>query len=72
MFPNATLTGGVQVCSGATIGANSVINPNLKIGRDAVVGSGAVVIRDVEDGQVVVGNPARLLEGRLASAEGPD
>ena len=62
VFPNATLTGGVQVCSGATIGANAVVNPNLKVGRDAVVGSGAVVVRDVEDGQVVAGNPARPLE----------
>ncbi len=66
------LTGGVQVRSGATIGANAVINPNLKIGRDAVVGSGAVVIRDVDDGQVVAGNPARPLERRFACADGPD
>ncbi len=29
------------------------------IGRKAVVGSGAVVTRDVADGEVVVGNPAR-------------
>ena len=72
VFPNATLTGGVQVCSGATIGANAVVNPNLRIGRDAVAGAGAVVIRDVEDGQVVAGNPARPLESRLACADGPD
>ena len=72
VFPNATLTGGVQVCSGATIGANAVVNPNLKIGRNAVAGAGAVVIRDIEDGQVVAGNPARPLESRLARADGPD
>lgn len=72
VFPNATLTGGVQVCSGATIGANAVVNPNLKIGRNAVAGAGAVVIRDIEDGQVVAGNPARPLESRLACADGPD
>ena len=66
--PNATLTGGVWARSGATIGANAVVNPNLKIGRDAVVGSGAVVVRDVEQGQVVAGNPARPLRGRSARA----
>ena len=71
LFPNATLTGGVRMCSGATVGANAVVNPNLTIGRDAVVGSGAVVIRNVEQGQVVVGNPARALEGHLPCADGP-
>ena len=72
IFPNATLTGGVRVGSGASVGANAVVNPNLEIGRDAAVGSGAVVIRDVGPGQVVVGNPARVLEGRSRTAHGGD
>jgi tetrahydrodipicolinate N-acetyltransferase len=33
----------------------------LRIGRDALVGAGAVVVRDVPDGVVVAGNPARIL-----------
>jgi acetyltransferase-like isoleucine patch superfamily enzyme len=31
------------------------------IGRDALVGAGSVVVRDVPDGAVVVGNPARIV-----------
>ena len=33
----------------------------VRIGRGALVGAGAVVIRDLGSGEVVVGNPARIL-----------
>jgi serine acetyltransferase len=36
-----------------------VVIPNLEIGANAGVGSGAVVIRDVAESSTVVGNPAR-------------
>jgi acetyltransferase-like isoleucine patch superfamily enzyme/dTDP-4-dehydrorhamnose 3,5-epimerase-like enzyme len=45
---------------GASIGANATILPGLTIGRDALVGAGSVVTRDVPDRAVVVGNPARV------------
>ena len=44
---------------GATLGAGSIIGPGLTIGRFAAVAMGAVVTRDVEDFQLVVGCPAR-------------
>ena len=37
-----------------------MILPGVNIGRMAVVGSGAVVTRDVPERGIVVGNPARL------------
>ena len=49
------------VKSGASIGANSTILPNLTIGKDSVVGAGSVVTKNVSDGTTVVGNPARIL-----------
>ena len=45
---------------GASIGANSTVLPGIKIGRNAMVGAGAVVINDVPPHAVVVGNPARI------------
>jgi acetyltransferase-like isoleucine patch superfamily enzyme len=45
----------------ARIGANATILPGITIGEDAVVGSGAVVTKDVPPGVTVVGNPARVL-----------
>jgi maltose O-acetyltransferase len=35
--------------------------PGIVVGRNSVVGSGAVVTRDVADNDVVAGNPARSL-----------
>jgi len=45
---------------GASIGGGAVILPGIRIGRMAMVGSGAVVTRDVPERGVVYGNPARL------------
>jgi len=46
---------------GASIGACSVIVPNVTIGRFALVAAGAVVTRSVPDHGLVVGVPARLV-----------
>lgn len=42
----------------AKIGANATILPGVRIGKNALVGAGSVVVKDVEDGAVVAGNPA--------------
>lgn len=47
------------VQEGATIGANSTIVCGLSIGRHAMVGAGAVVVRNVPSHALVVGNPAQ-------------
>jgi maltose O-acetyltransferase len=46
---NVWLGGGVIVCPGVTIGA------------DTVVGAGSVITRDLPAGVVAVGNPARVV-----------
>ena len=45
----------------ASIGSGAVVLCGLTIGEDAIVGAGAVVTRDVPDGAVVAGSPARAL-----------
>jgi acetyltransferase-like isoleucine patch superfamily enzyme len=45
---------------GASIGANAVIVCGVTVGEWAMIGSGAVVTRDVPDYGLVWGNPARL------------
>src|ERR1035437_7099602 len=46
---------------GASIGSNATIIAGVTIGENALVGSGAVVTRDVEDGATVTGVPARAV-----------
>jgi serine acetyltransferase len=43
------------------IGANAVIIGPLTIGHNVAIGAGAVVVKDVPDNCVVVGNPGRVL-----------
>lgn len=57
----ATLKG-PHVHAGAKIGANATLLPAVVIGRNALVGAGAVVVGDVPENKVVVGNPARVVK----------
>jgi UDP-2-acetamido-3-amino-2,3-dideoxy-glucuronate N-acetyltransferase len=47
--------------SGASIGAGATILPSLSIGRNAMIGAGAVVTRSVPANAVVAGNPAKII-----------
>jgi UDP-2-acetamido-3-amino-2,3-dideoxy-glucuronate N-acetyltransferase len=49
------------VRQGATLGANCTIVCGVTIGRYAFIGAGAVVLRDVPDYALVVGNPGRII-----------
>jgi acetyltransferase-like isoleucine patch superfamily enzyme len=52
---------GPTIRRGARIGVGAVLCPAVEIGEEAFVGAGAVVVKDVPPGVVVVGNPARVL-----------
>jgi acetyltransferase-like isoleucine patch superfamily enzyme len=47
---------------GASIGANATILPGITVGRNAMIGAGAVVTHDVPDNAIMVGNPARIMK----------
>lgn len=59
--PGATICGDVRIGDGTMIGAGATVCNLVNIGRDVTVGAGAVVLDDVEDGDTVVGVPARAL-----------
>ena len=52
---------GPTIKKGARIGVNATLLPRIVIGEHALVGSGAVVTRDVPPGAVVAGNPAEII-----------
>ena len=51
-----------QVKKGASIGSSATIMCGITIGKNAIVGAGCVVTKDVPDNTIVVGNPARILK----------
>jgi acetyltransferase EpsM len=57
---NACVGANVQVGYASHIGTNASIREKIKIGRHAVVGMGSVVLHDVPEDAIVVGNPAQV------------
>ena len=55
---------GVTVEDGALICARAVIKAGVRVGRNSVVGMGAVVTKDVPPNVVVVGVPAKTVYSR--------
>jgi acetyltransferase-like isoleucine patch superfamily enzyme len=54
--------GGAVVRRLARIGANATLLPGVEVGEGALVGAGAVVVKDVPAGMVIAGNPARVVK----------
>lgn len=63
--PNATLCGDVAIGEGSHIGASCVIIPGKKIGKYCIIGAGSVIIDDIPDFAVAVGNPCRIIKNIL-------
>jgi maltose O-acetyltransferase len=57
----------VRIGRNVWIGGGALIQPGVEVGDDAIVGSGAVVTRDVPPGATVGGVPARALPARARS-----
>ncbi len=51
----------VTIEDGAFIGTEAIICKGVTIGRESVIGAGAVVVRNVPPGEIWGGNPARFI-----------
>jgi acetyltransferase-like isoleucine patch superfamily enzyme len=61
IIPDLELAGEITVGNNVFIGMGALILPNIRIGNDCIIGANAVVTKDVADGTIVAGNPARVV-----------
>lgn len=52
---------GVRIGARARVGAGAVLLPGVTLGRGSMVGAGALVSRDVPEGMLALGTPARVV-----------
>ncbi len=60
----STIGGGSSIGQGTFIGLHSIFKQNTTVGDYVTVGMGSVVVKDVPEKVVVVGNPARVIKSR--------
>ena len=56
------ICGSVKIGKNCFIGANSTIKQKIKIGNNVTIGAGAVVLTNIPDNEIWVGNPAKFLK----------
>lgn len=62
---NGVVGANVIVGKGVHVGSNSTIREKIVIGDYSLIGSGSVVLNDVPENSIFVGNPARLLKDKV-------
>lgn len=61
LFSDKVITKPVEIESNVWIGSGSIILPGVRIGNHSIVGAGSVVTKDVPNGSVVIGVPAKVV-----------
>jgi sugar O-acyltransferase (sialic acid O-acetyltransferase NeuD family) len=59
---HCVISGYCRIGEYAFLGVNSTFNDRISVAPNCIIGSGAVVIRNTEEGKTYVGNPAKPLE----------
>lgn len=74
IMPQVAVSGNITIGERTLIGVHSSLRQGICVGSDCVIGMGSVVLRDIPDGAIVFGNPAKIRtnerkEERLSDAD---
>jgi len=59
---NAVIGGSTDIKDNVWVGINSTIRNHITVGKNSLIGMGAVVTKDVKEGETVIGVPAKPIE----------
>ncbi|MES2411386.1 MAG: acetyltransferase [Bacteroidota bacterium] len=60
--PGVSLAGNVTVGEGTQVGIGATVIQGVSIGKWVTIGAGAVILNDIQDYAVVVGNPGKIIK----------
>ena len=60
---------GIEVDDNAWLGTHVVVTDGSRVGRDAIIGAGAVVVGEIPEFAIATGIPAKVVRDRRAAAE---
>ena len=62
---------GIDVGNGVWLGTHVVVTDGSRVGRDAIIGAGAVVVGEIPEFAIAVGTPAKVIRDRRAEGAAP-
>ena len=68
-IPNIRITGKIIIEDNCMIGASAHLFPNVRIGKNSIIGAGSVVISDIPPNSIAMGVPARVIGSTLKYRE---
>lgn len=65
ILPSVNVSGNVVIDERTMLGTGSAIIQGLKIGKDSIIGAGAIVVKDIPNNCTAVGNPAKPIKFKV-------
>jgi acetyltransferase-like isoleucine patch superfamily enzyme len=62
LCPGVHISGNCKIGKLTFIGTNATILPNITIGKNVIVGAGALVTKDLPDNVLAMGSPAKVIK----------
>lgn len=64
LYPSVNISGNVLIDNYSELGTGSQVIQGITIGKNVIVGAGAVVVKNLEDNITAVGSPAKKIKDR--------